>query len=74
MTQQEHAEIERLEAAAVQHEKNAGIIRGSMSSKPSPDDYEQLERIHIEQERAKDNRALAGYIRKQAEEREADCK
>jgi hypothetical protein len=38
MTPEKQAEIERLEAEAAQHERNATIIRGSMSPKPSPDD------------------------------------
>ena len=74
MLEEEQTKIEQLEAEAVQHEKNAAIIRASMSSKPSPDDYEQLARIQSELDLARVRLAEANYIRKMAGQREARSK
>lgn len=66
MTPEKQDEIERLGAEAAQHEKNATVIRGSMSPKPSPDDFELAELAQREADRAANNRALASHL---AEER-----
>ena len=63
MTPEEQAEVERLESEAAKHEQNARLLRASMSSKPSPDDFQQEERVQRELERAKDKRARANRIR-----------
>ena len=62
MKAKEQSEIERLNSDAAEHERNAGIIRGSMSSTPSPDDFQQAESMQRELDRAKDKRALAQHI------------
>jgi|SRR6266404_825577 len=56
------SEIERLGAEAALHERNAATIHGSMSSKPSPDDYQLAELAQREADRATDKRALAKHI------------
>lgn len=58
----EQSEVARLNSEAVQHEQNAGIIRGSMPPQPSPDDYQMAELAQREQDRAKDKRVLANQI------------
>jgi hypothetical protein len=62
MKAKEQSAIERLNSEAAEHERNAGIIRGSMSSTPSPDDFQQAESMQRELNRAKDKRALAQNI------------
>jgi len=59
MEAEDKSDVERLRSEAAKHEKNAGIIRGSMPSKPSQDDFQQVERIQRELDLAKDKRVLA---------------
>ena len=53
---------EQLEAEAAKHEENANIMLGAMPRRPSPDDFEMVERIQLERRRAQDKRALAARI------------
>lgn len=54
--------VQRVRSEAAHHEENAGKILGSMSSKPSPDDYQLLGLAQREADRATDKRALANQI------------
>jgi len=56
------SEIEQLRSKAARHEESARILRGAMSPTPSPDDFEQAERIEADSNRAKDSGALADYL------------
>lgn len=62
MPAKQRSEIEKLREKAAGHEENARILRGAMSSTPSPGDFEQAELIEREINRAKDSRALADYV------------
>lgn len=62
MGKKDKSGLGRLWSEAAKHEENAAIIRGSMSSRPSPNDFEQAERIQRERDRAKDKRALATHL------------
>lgn len=56
------SEIEQLRSKAARHEESARILRRAMSPTPSPDDFEQAERIDAESKRAKDSGVLADYL------------
>ena len=56
------SEIKQLRSKGARHTESAQVLRGSMSSTPSPDDFEQAKRIEAERNRAKDSGALADYL------------
>jgi hypothetical protein len=64
MSADNQADVERLGAEAARHDRNATIIRGSMSATPSPDDYALAERAQREADRAADKRALKSHLLK----------
>ena len=54
--------LKELTVEAAKHEENAGIICGSMSSKPTPDDFRLAELMQLELDRATDKRALVNHL------------